>query len=58
MPGGKLAVRLAVIAVGLLILAGALLVSGDGSTSRDAASPDNEVSSQATGESGPTEAGQ
>ncbi len=54
MSGGKLAVRIAVITVGLFILAGAYLVSRDGSTSRDAASPDTGNTRQVTGQSGTT----
>jgi hypothetical protein len=52
MSRGKLTVRLAVIAFGLLILAGAFLVARDGSTSRDGPSAGPGVSSQATGPTG------
>ena len=57
MSRGKLTVRLAIIAFGLLILAGAFLVSREGPTSRDSDSSGPAISKQATGTTGGTGAG-
>ena len=54
MSRGKLTVRLAVIVFGLLILAGAFLVSREGPTSRDSDSSDPAISKQVTGATGGT----